>query len=58
MSKKPLYVKLDENYKNFEKSLLDEKKEKLAKLRDLNKPIDVEEIKEHERKHLEKLKEL
>ena len=41
----------------MEKSLLDEKKEKLAKIRDLNKPMSLEEIREHEKKYLEKVKE-
>ena len=53
-NKKPLYVILDENYKNtIEKDMLQEKKEKLAKIRDLNKPISLEDLKEHEKRHNE-----
>ena len=52
MNKKPLYEILDENYKNtIEKDILQEKKEKLAKIRDLHKPINIEEIKEHEKRY-------
>ena len=58
-NKKPLYVILDENYKNtIEKDMLQEKKEKLAKIRDLNKPISLEDLKEHEKRHNEILKEI
>ena len=52
LNKKPLYEILDENYKNtIEKDILQEKKEKLAKIRDLHKPINIEEIKEHEKRY-------
>jgi len=45
---------LDENYKNtIEKDMLQEKKEKLAKLRDLHRPISFQELKEHEKRHSE-----
>lgn len=51
MSKKPLYVSMSEQYKNEEKNQLEEKKKKLAQIRNLAKPIRLEDILQHEAKH-------
>ena len=51
--KKSMFERLSESYREKEDSFLEERKKKLAIIRNIHKPIDEEEIKEHEQKFLE-----
>lgn len=45
MKSKPLYLEYEDRYKNETvKTLLDERKKKLAEIRDLRKPVSIDEI--------------
>jgi hypothetical protein len=44
MQTKPLYEKLEDNYAKFQLGSLEEKKKRLAEIRNLHKPITKEEL--------------
>ena len=56
LSRKELYQKLEERYNEKQDDLLEERKKKLAEVRQLKKPVNLSEILEHEQKVIDILK--
>lgn len=56
LSRKELFQKLEEEYREREESVLEERKKKLAEIRQLKPHVNLQDILEHEQKVLEVLK--
>lgn len=52
-----LFKKLEKEYAQHQQSMLEQRKKKLANIRNLHKPINMSEIEEHQRKFFEALQE-